>query len=178
MSVRSTRVIAFHPCRSRRRSYPFNRLPGPLVRRWLATWNWHVCRVAPIQAQPVEKPVDRAIDRPCSDFVVPRRAAKPLDGLKIYCVRKSLPLLFLLKKFLKPPQLPNKSGFLRQVHDVVAMMIFRRVPASRRVSHGAAPATTREALLPCFETAALRRADCATRAKTSSRGPNEIARPP
>ena len=129
MSVRLTRVIAFRPCRGRRKSYPFNRLLGPLARplarrhfpvvahrlpckfRWLAAWNRRFCRVVPIQAEPVEKPVDRAIDRlfRCTDFVVARIAAKPLDGLKVYCVWKSLPLLFLLKKFLKPPQLPNEE---------------------------------------------------------------------
>src|SRR6476620_2512298 len=201
-SVQLTRMIAFRPCTSRRKSYPCNRLLGHLVQllarllarrhfpivahrlpckcRWLAAWTRRVFRVVPIQAEPVEKPVDRAIDRlcRCTDFVVTRMAAKPLDGLKVYCVRKSLPLLFLLKKFLKPPQLPNEGGFLRQVHNIVAVMIFRRMPANRRVSHGAAPATRRETLLPCFETAPLRRADCATRAKTSSRGPNETSRPP
>src|SRR4029079_17459969 len=84
--------------------------------------------VVRIRAEPVEKPVDRANDRlcRCTDFVVTRMAAKPLDGLKVYCVRKSLPLLFLLKKLLRPPQLPNEGGFLRQVHNIVAVMIFRR----------------------------------------------------
>src|SRR5262245_34806123 len=156
-------------------------------RLWLLAWHLPGRRRKPVvragpfgrfaaaQAEPIEKAVDGAVGGLARwGFSLAARVAR--------CARRLLvfPQAFFFKKLLQPSQLPDESGFLRarrNVRHIVDVVAFRSVAANAMVSHGAPPATKREALCLCFGSALPPAADRPTRANTSSRGPKAIERP-
>src|SRR5689334_8141586 len=92
-------------------------------------------------------------------------------------VRKAVTLLesFVFKKLLQSAQFADESRTLRHRRCIGIVCISGRIVAGMIVGHDAAPAAKREDL-PCLATGGWEAA-LATRANTSSRGPNAIERP-
>ena len=147
--------------------------------RRLAARTWPFCRFPPVETELVEKPLNLAVG------LLRRRTSlaawtsgRTIVALQIDCMTEPLLIALLIEKSLQPPQFPNQRGLLLADRpDIVGIMVARGLAASGKVAHGTAPAAKRETRL--FGPAApARTAERATRAKTSSRGPKAIDRPP
>src|SRR5262249_30220055 len=147
--------------------------------RWIAVRPRPHRRLAGIEPQPVEKPLDFAVGLPCGRVSLPACTFwRPIFAFQIDCVGESLLVAVLIEESLQPPQLPNKRCFL--LPDRRGAVIIRGASILRRtmrinMTHGTTPAVMRATRPRGFATAP-RTADRATRAKTSSRGPNAIIR--